>query len=54
MMSVQLLPNVDGDVKSYIVVDYKNLKLLRNREKQTLDALSALPVGKNRPDKIMN
>lgn len=34
-----LAVNVDGDGKSYIVVDYKNLKLLRNREKQTLDAL---------------
>lgn len=31
--------NVDGSGKSYIVIDYKNLKILRNREKTTLDAL---------------
>ena len=34
-----LAVNVDGDGKSYIVIDYKNLKILRNVEKQTLDAL---------------
>lgn len=34
-----LAVNVDGDGKSYIVIDYKNLKILREREKQTLDAL---------------
>ncbi|MBE6452275.1 MAG: hypothetical protein E7012_02155 [Alphaproteobacteria bacterium] len=31
--------NVDGDGKSYIVLDYKNLALLRSKEKRTLDAL---------------
>ncbi len=31
--------NVDGEGKSYIVLDYKNLKILRQRENQTLDAL---------------
>lgn len=31
--------NVDGDGKSYIVLDYKNLSLLYNKEKRTLDAL---------------
>ncbi len=31
--------NVDGDKKSYIVIDYKNLKILEEQEKQTLDAL---------------
>lgn len=34
-----LAVNVDGDGKSYIVVDYKNLQILQAREKQTLDAL---------------
>lgn len=31
--------NVDGDGKSYIVIDYKNLKILQSRENETLDAL---------------
>ena len=31
--------NVDGDGKSYIVLDYKNLGLLYSKEKKTLDAL---------------
>lgn len=31
--------NVDGSGKSYIVIDYKNLRILRAREHQTLDAL---------------
>ncbi len=31
--------NVDGDGKSYIVLDYKNLQLLRAQENKTLDAL---------------
>jgi hypothetical protein len=30
---------VDGDKKSYIVVDYKNLKILEEQEAKTLDAL---------------
>jgi hypothetical protein len=30
---------VDGDKKSYIVVDYKNLKVLEEQEAKTLDAL---------------
>ncbi len=34
-----LAVNVDGDGKSYIVIDYKNLQILQAREKQTLDAL---------------
>ncbi len=34
-----LAVNVDGDGKSYIVLDYKNLKILRQRENVTLDAL---------------
>lgn len=34
-----LAVNVDGDGKSYIVIDYKNLKILRTRENKTLDAL---------------
>ncbi len=34
-----LAVNVDGDGKSYIVLDYKNLKILRQRETVTLDAL---------------
>lgn len=34
-----LAVNVDGEGKSYIVIDYKNLKLLRERESQTLEAL---------------
>ena len=31
--------NVDGDKKSYIVIDYKNLKILQAQEQKTLDAL---------------
>ncbi|MBS4774101.1 MAG: hypothetical protein KHX55_07520 [Proteobacteria bacterium] len=31
--------NVDGDKKSYIVIDYKNLKILEAQENKTLDAL---------------
>ena len=34
-----LAVDVDGEGKSYIVIDYKNLKILRERENQTLDAL---------------
>lgn len=34
-----LAVNVDGDGKSYIIIDYKSLKILRQREAQTLDAL---------------
>ena len=34
-----LAVNVDGDGKSYIVIDYKNLPILQAREKETLDAL---------------
>lgn len=34
-----LAVNVDGDGKSYIVIDYKNLQILQAREKETLDAL---------------
>lgn len=30
---------VDGDKKSYIVIDYKNLKVLEKQEAKTLDAL---------------
>lgn len=31
--------NVDGDGKSYIIIDYKNIKILQDREKETLDIL---------------
>lgn len=31
--------NVDGNGQSYIVIDYKNLKILQHREDQTLQAL---------------
>lgn len=31
--------NVDGDGKSYIIIDYKNLKILQSREDETLDIL---------------
>lgn len=31
--------NVDGSGRSYIIIDYKNLKILREREEQALDAL---------------
>ena len=30
---------VDGDKKSYIVIDYKNLSILKEQEQETLDAL---------------
>ncbi len=30
---------VDGEKKSYIVIDYKNLKILKKQEAETLDAL---------------
>ena len=30
---------VDGEKKSYIVIDYKNLKILQEQENETLDAL---------------
>ena len=30
---------VDGDKKSYIVIDYKNLQILKKQEAETLDAL---------------
>ena len=31
--------NVDGDGKSYIVIDYKNLNILKERENETLNIL---------------
>ena len=31
--------NVDGEGKSYIIIDYKNLKILQSREDETLDIL---------------
>lgn len=31
--------NVDGDGKSYIIIDYKNLKILQDRENAALDIL---------------
>lgn len=31
--------NVDGDGKSYIIIDYKNLKILKEREEEALDIL---------------
>ena len=34
-----LAVNVDGDGKSYIIIDYTNLRIFREREEQTLDAL---------------
>ena len=34
-----LAVNVDGDGKSYIVIDYKNLIILNKQEQETLDAL---------------
>lgn len=34
-----LAVNVDGDGKSYIVIDYTNLRIFREREQKTLDAL---------------
>lgn len=38
-VGVALAVNVDGDGQSYIIVDYKNLKILKTREEKTLDAL---------------
>lgn len=38
-VGVALAVNVDGSGQSYIIVDYKNLKILKNREQKTLDAL---------------
>ena len=34
-----LAVGVDGEGKSYITIDYKSLRILRQREAQTLDAL---------------
>lgn len=34
-----LAVNVDGSNRSYIVIDYKNLKILKERQQKTLDAL---------------
>lgn len=34
-----LAVNVDGDGKSYIIIDYTNLQIFREREKEVLDAL---------------
>lgn len=34
-----LAVNVDGEGRSYIIIDYKNLKILRAEENKTLDAL---------------
>ena len=31
--------NVDGEGKSYIIIDYKNLKILQERENETLNIL---------------
>ena len=31
--------NVDGEGKSYIVIDYKNLNILQERENETLNIL---------------
>lgn len=31
--------NVDGDGKSYIIIDYKNIKILQDRENEALDIL---------------
>lgn len=31
--------NVDGDGKSYIIIDYKNIKILQERENEALDIL---------------
>ena len=31
--------NVDGNGQSYITIDYKNLKLMKEREAETLNAL---------------
>ena len=34
-----LAVNVDGDGKSYIIIDYTNLRIFREREEETLNAL---------------
>ena len=34
-----LAVNVDGDGKSYLIIDYTNLRIFREREQKTLDAL---------------
>ena len=34
-----LAVNVDGEKKSYIVIDYTNLRIFRKREETALDAL---------------
>lgn len=38
-IGVALALNVDGDGKSYIVIDYKNLKILQEREDEALNIL---------------
>ena len=38
-VGVALAVNVDGQGKSYLSMDYKNLRLLKRREKSTIDAL---------------
>ena len=38
-IGVALTLNVDGDGKSYIVIDYKNLNILKERENETLNIL---------------
>ena len=38
-VGASLAVNVDGDNQSYIIIDYKNLTILKQRQQQTLDAL---------------
>lgn len=38
-VAAALSVGVDGDKKSYIVIDYKNLKIFKEQESDTLDAL---------------
>ncbi len=38
-VSATLSINVDGEQKSYIVIDYSNLQVIKKQEKQTFDAL---------------
>ena len=38
-VAAALSVGVDGDKKSYIVIDYKNLKIFKKQESDTLDAL---------------
>lgn len=38
-IGVALALNVDGEGKSYIIIDYKNLKILQERENETLNIL---------------